>query len=209
MLRRWVAGLGLGALLLAAGALGVAAFAPIRLDTRDELFEIPKGTFARRMAGDKVEILPDRIDLTLALNDVLAAYTAGQARKPAPPLSTRKLVKEWTTRPDFTSPLVSHLPRRPGVPTPKDVLGDHIGEPKRLTYTADQQKYFKALEKALPGRVRTISAIRSPASVGLRPTFTPAARNASILPWAVPLPPLVMAPAWPIFLPSGAVTPAM
>lgn len=71
MLRRWVAGLGLGALLLAAGALGVAAFAPIRLDTRDELFEIPKGTFARRMVGDKVEILPGRIDLTLALNDVL------------------------------------------------------------------------------------------------------------------------------------------
>lgn len=69
--RRWVAGLGLGALLLAAGALGWAALAPIRLDTRDELFEIPKGTYARRMAGDKVEILPDRIDLTLALNDVL------------------------------------------------------------------------------------------------------------------------------------------
>ena len=58
-------------------------------------------------------------------------------------------------------------------------------------------------------RVATISAIRSPASVGLRPTFTPAARSASILPCAVPLPPLVIAPAWPIFLPSGAVTPAM
>ena len=69
--RRWVTGLGLGAVGLAAGALGVAAFAPIRLDTRDELFEIPQGTFARRMAGDKVEILPGRIDLTLALNDVL------------------------------------------------------------------------------------------------------------------------------------------
>jgi hypothetical protein len=53
------------------GAAGWAAFVPIRLDTRDELFEIPKGTFARRMAGDKVEILPDRIDLTLALNDTL------------------------------------------------------------------------------------------------------------------------------------------
>ena len=48
-----------------------AAFAPVDLATRDELFEIPKGTFARRMAGDKVEILPDRIDLTLGLNDVL------------------------------------------------------------------------------------------------------------------------------------------
>lgn len=62
----------LGVVVLAAvGGAGWAAFAPLRLDTRDELFEIPKGTWARRMAGDKVEILPDRIDLTLALNDVL------------------------------------------------------------------------------------------------------------------------------------------
>ena len=39
--------------------------------SRDELFEIPHGTWARRMAGDKVEILPDTIRLTLGLNDVL------------------------------------------------------------------------------------------------------------------------------------------
>jgi hypothetical protein len=64
----WIGGLGLMALLAAAAW---AAFAPILLDTRDELFEIPQGTYARRMAGDKVEILPDRIDLTLALNDTL------------------------------------------------------------------------------------------------------------------------------------------
>ena len=51
--------------------LGWAGFAPIELPTRDELFEIPAGTFKRRMSGDKVEILPDRIDLTLGLNDVL------------------------------------------------------------------------------------------------------------------------------------------
>jgi len=35
------------------------------------LFEIPKGTWARRMAGDKVEILPSRIRLTLGVHDVL------------------------------------------------------------------------------------------------------------------------------------------
>lgn len=64
----WGFGLSLVALL---AAIAWAAFAPIRLDSRDEPFEIPKGTFARRMAGDKVEILPDRIDLTLALNDTL------------------------------------------------------------------------------------------------------------------------------------------
>ena len=62
------------ALLLAAaiaGALSWAAFAPIRPASRDALFEIPKGTWARRMAGDKAEILPDTITLVLGVNDVL------------------------------------------------------------------------------------------------------------------------------------------
>jgi len=48
-----------------------AAFAPLSVASRDESFEIPKGTWARRMAGNKVEILPNRIDLTLGLNDQL------------------------------------------------------------------------------------------------------------------------------------------
>lgn len=51
--------------------LGWAAFAPLAPASRDELFEIPPGTWARRMAGDKVEILPDTIHLTLGLNDQL------------------------------------------------------------------------------------------------------------------------------------------
>jgi hypothetical protein len=62
------------ALLLAtlvAVALSWAALAPIEPASRDELFEIPRGTWARRMAGDKVEILPDTIRLTLGINDVL------------------------------------------------------------------------------------------------------------------------------------------
>lgn len=53
------------------GALGWAAFTPIAPGAREALFEIPKGTWARRMAGDKVEILPDEIRLTLGLQDVL------------------------------------------------------------------------------------------------------------------------------------------
>jgi hypothetical protein len=52
-------------------ALAWAALAPIEPDTHDELFEIPQGTWARRMAGDKVEILPSTIRLTLGVNDVL------------------------------------------------------------------------------------------------------------------------------------------
>jgi hypothetical protein len=50
---------------------GWAALAPIRFESREELFEIPKGTWARRMAGDPVEILPSEIHLTLGLRDVL------------------------------------------------------------------------------------------------------------------------------------------
>lgn len=57
--------------VVALGALAWAALAPIAPGSRDELFEIPAGTYARRMAGDKVEILPATIRLTLGLNDVL------------------------------------------------------------------------------------------------------------------------------------------
>ena len=48
-----------------------AAFAPIRLASRDKLFEIPKGTYDRRMKGDQVEILPSTVTLTLGVRDVL------------------------------------------------------------------------------------------------------------------------------------------
>ncbi len=67
------AGLALSAALLAglAALLAWAALAPPALATRDELFEIPQGTWARRMKGEKLEILPDTIRLTLGANDVL------------------------------------------------------------------------------------------------------------------------------------------
>jgi hypothetical protein len=65
-----------------------------------------------------------------------------------------KSVKDWTTQPYFTSPLVDHLPKVPGVPSPKDVLGYHIGAPSTLTYYADSLKYYRALAAALPGRVK-------------------------------------------------------
>ena len=63
----------LGVLLAAVtlGAAAWAALAPVRSATREELFEIPKGTWARRRAGDRVEILPDEIRLTLGVKDVL------------------------------------------------------------------------------------------------------------------------------------------
>ena len=51
--------------------LAWAGFAPLSTPSRDHVFEIPKGTWARRMAGNKVEILPNHIHLTLGLQDIL------------------------------------------------------------------------------------------------------------------------------------------
>jgi hypothetical protein len=59
-------------LAVPAAATGWAAFAPLPTPAnREEAFVIPKGTWQRRMAGEAVDILPQRIDLTLGLNDVL------------------------------------------------------------------------------------------------------------------------------------------
>jgi hypothetical protein len=62
------------ALAVLGGVIGWAGFAPIRVASHEQLFEIPKGTWARRRAGDLVEILPDHIRLTLGLNDVLLIH---------------------------------------------------------------------------------------------------------------------------------------
>ena len=64
-------------------------------------------------------------------------------------------VKEWTTKPEFLSPLVDHLPLSTTVPSPKEVLGHHIGEPKKLTYYADVVRYYRALAEKSP-RVKVI-----------------------------------------------------
>jgi len=68
-----------------------------------------------------------------------------------------RLAKEWTTRPDFMSPLVDHLPKAPGVPTTKDVLGYYSGAPQKLTKTAGLARYYRALAAASK-RVKVIEA---------------------------------------------------
>jgi hypothetical protein len=100
---------------------------------------------------------------TAVLLAVTLLSTGSVAQTPAPVDDGEfaKLVREWTTKPEFLSPLVDHLPKRPGVPTPKDILGYYIGEPKKLTYTSDQFRFFRALEQALPGRVKTAVAGRT------------------------------------------------
>ncbi|MEQ1731279.1 MAG: hypothetical protein ABL982_23160, partial [Vicinamibacterales bacterium] len=63
-------GLILFAVVLCSG-LAAVALIPVRFDSKEELFEIPKGTWARRMAGEKIEILPSDIRLVVGIHDVL------------------------------------------------------------------------------------------------------------------------------------------
>jgi hypothetical protein len=95
---------------------------------------------------------------------VLTAFTgfptlASAQSKPAPAQATdpefAKLVKEWTTKPEFLSPLVDFLPLKKGIPTPKEALGRYVGTPNRLTSTTEAYAYYRALEKASP-RVKIV-----------------------------------------------------
>ena len=52
-------------------AMSWAALAPVTSLSRQEIFRIPSGTWARRMSGNKVEILPARVRLTLGVRDIL------------------------------------------------------------------------------------------------------------------------------------------
>ena len=62
--------------LLALGLLGWASLAPIAVASHDAVYEIPRGTFAGRMAGRKVDIFPQTIRLTLGVKDVLVLRNA-------------------------------------------------------------------------------------------------------------------------------------
>src|SRR5580693_1938703 len=94
----------------------------------------------------------------VCLGVCLAAPAFGQpAYQSSQPMDEEfaKLVKEWTTKPEFISPLVDHLPKSSTVPSPKDVIGHYVGEPKKLTYYGDLLKYYRALAAKSP-RVKIV-----------------------------------------------------
>ncbi|MBS1854227.1 MAG: hypothetical protein JST11_02595 [Acidobacteria bacterium] len=97
-----------------------------------------------------------RLSRLLAIAGCAAGLVLTQTRQPQDEEYAR-LVKEWTTRSEFMSPLVDHLPKVTGVPSPKDVLGYYIGAPKKLTRTAEIGKYYRALAAASP-RVKVLTA---------------------------------------------------
>lgn len=71
-MRRWVAAASSITTLVLLVATAWAAFAPVPVPaSREQPFVIPEGTWARRMSGDRVDILPQQIRLTLGVNDVL------------------------------------------------------------------------------------------------------------------------------------------
>ncbi|HEX5122812.1 MAG TPA: M14 family zinc carboxypeptidase [Rhodanobacteraceae bacterium] len=77
---------------------------------------------------------------------------AAYARDPAQPIDeayTAK-IREYTTDPQFNTPLTDYLPAAPGVPTPRETLGYISGAPDHLPHSADVYKYFRDLAKASP-----------------------------------------------------------
>jgi len=90
----------------------------------------------------------------------LSLFAAGLCfaqSKPVPDDEFARLVKEWTTKPEFMTPLVDHLPKVAGIPSPKDVLGYYVGAPKKLTNTDGLARYYRALAAASP-RVKVFEA---------------------------------------------------
>lgn len=101
--------------------------------------------------------------LALAPLTVSAQQTSLDTRDPNQKQDSTyfKSYQEWLANPKHGSPIVDHLPLADGIPTPRDILGYHIGAPRKLTYYADQLKYYRALEKAAPKRVKVETIGRS------------------------------------------------
>src|SRR5262245_47642200 len=87
---------------------------------------------------------------------ISSSVPAQQKQAQQPDEDFAKSVKEWTTRTEFINPLVDHLPKVAGVPSPKDALGYHIGAPKKLTRTTEIYKYYRELAAKSP-RVKVIN----------------------------------------------------
>lgn len=82
-----------------------------------------------------------------------------KAQQPIDTAYTRQ-IRELTSAPRFNTPLTDHLPADPRLPTPLQVLGYVPGAIGRLSYVADINRYFRALDSASP-RVRIFDAGRS------------------------------------------------
>ena len=78
------------------------------------------------------------------------------ATQPNDTAYTESIIKNTTDK-MFLTEIVDHLPASARVPTPEKVLGYPIGTPNKLTYTKDQYRYYRELEKTT-SRIKTFTA---------------------------------------------------
>ena len=90
--------------------------------------------------------------LGLSAASATAASDSPYARDPQQSLDAgyAKKIAEYTTDPQFNSPLTDYLPASATVPTPAKVLGDVSGAPNMLPYTKDVVRYFDLLASSSP-----------------------------------------------------------
>jgi hypothetical protein len=76
----------------------------------------------------------------------------GQSRQAARPQPIdepyTKLIREYTQDPRISTELVDHMPASDTVPSPLKFFGRIPGTPDELTYSADINRYYQALDKA-------------------------------------------------------------
>src|SRR5687767_6074360 len=103
----------------------------------------------------------------LLLSPGVSPALAQGAKKPAPAnpeAQSQPVDKEYTdsivkntTDKVFLTELVDHLPASDSVPSPAKIIGYPMGTPNKLTYTKDQYRYYRELEKAT-ARVKVFTA---------------------------------------------------
>jgi hypothetical protein len=102
--------------------------------------------------------------LSISFSPASAQSAKPKTKTPQPVNASQPIDKEYTesilkntTEKFFLTELVDHLPASEKVPTPAKVLGYPVGTPNKLTYTKDQYRYYRELEKASP-RVKVFTA---------------------------------------------------
>ncbi len=89
------------------------------------------------------------VSLSLSVILLFPFFCSLQAEEKNDQEYTAKIL-EYTTEKFFLTELVDHLPASATVPNPQQILGNVIGAPNILHYTADFNRYLKALAEASP-----------------------------------------------------------
>jgi hypothetical protein len=95
--------------LLGAAVLWASA-APLRSDTRELAYVIPKGTWARKVAGEKLNLFPSTIRLILGVRDILVLKNEDDVPELIGPVllmpqQTYRIPARVPSKLDFTCPL--------------------------------------------------------------------------------------------------------